>query len=111
MCGPAGAGKSTVAHALEGQGFTRLSVDAEAHARGWTGVITREQALRIDAVLRDRLDDLLSTGRDVVLDYSFSTRAVRDEFRQVVGWRPTPVTVFVRTPRTVALWRDRKSVV
>lgn len=105
MCGPAGSGKSTVAHALERLGFARLSVDAEAHARGWTGVITREQALQIDVVLRARLDDLLRAGRDVVLDYSFSTRAVRDEYRLLLHERGIPVTVFVRTPRTVALSR------
>lgn len=104
MCGAAGSGKTTTARALEAEGFTRLSVDAEAYARGWHGVITREQAAVIDAELRERLDGLLVEGRDVVLDYSFSTAAMRDTFR---GRLPVhdPVTVFVRTPRAMALAR------
>ena len=59
MCGAAGSGKTTTARALEAEGFTRLSVDAEAYARGWHGVITREQAAVIDAELRERLGDPL----------------------------------------------------
>lgn len=104
MCGAAGSGKTTTARALEAEGFTRLSIDAEACARGWLGVITREQAAVIDAELRERLDCLLAEGRDVVLDYSFSTAAMRDAFR---GRLPVhdPVTVFVRTPRATALAR------
>lgn len=105
MCGPAGSGKTTVARALERAGLARLSVDAEAWARGWRGVLTRELALVIDGDLRERLDALLAAGEDLVLDYSFATRGIRAEYRALVADRARCVVVAVRTPRAVTLER------
>lgn len=109
MCGPAGSGKSTIARELESAGSTRLSFDEEAWRRG-----IREQPLaddtrrQIEEALRQRLLDLVLAGTDVVLDYSFWSRRMRDEYRELL--RPLgiePETFYLATPRAVALARVR----
>jgi predicted kinase len=109
MCGPAGSGKTTAAHDLERQGLVRLSFDEEAWRRG-----IRAQPLPddvhadIEHHLRERLLALVAQGRDVVLDYSFWSRRMRDEYRQLL--RPLgvePETVYLATPREAVLARVR----
>jgi predicted kinase len=109
MCGPAGSGRSSYARGLEERGYTRLSFDDEAWRRG----IVRQpldEAVRaeIETALRRRLVRLVEEGSDVVLDFSFWSRAMRDEYRSLL--RPlgiTPETVYLATPREVALGRVR----
>ncbi len=107
MCGPAGSGKSTVARRLESEGMTRLSVDAEAWRRGIRSMpIPNALHHEIERALRSRLVELVSRGVDVVLDFSFWSRQVRMEYRDLL--RPLgvePETVYLATTRTVGLER------
>jgi predicted kinase len=107
MCGPAGSGKSTVARQYEQQGMTRLSFDQEAWSRGITTMpLPPEVHRKIEQVLRTRLVELVRAGSDVVLDFSFWSRAMRDEYRELL--RPLgirPETVYLATDRATALGR------
>jgi predicted kinase len=65
-----------------------------------------DQLQEIDAELRSRLLGLVAEGRDVVLDFPFSTRAMRDDYRALLA--PTavvPETIYLATPRDVVLHR------
>src|ERR1700744_5037146 len=107
MCGPAGSGKSTVAGQYERQGMTRLSFDPEAWSRGITTMPLPPHVHReVAGVLLARLLDLGRAGADVVLDFSFWSRAMRDEYRAVL--RPfgvVPETVYLATDRATVLRR------
>lgn len=107
MCGPAGSGKSTVARQYERAGMTRLSIDQEAWARGIT-TMPLPPAVRddIERALRARLLDLVRAGSDVILDLSFWSRGMRDEYRALL--RPlgvVPETVYLATDRATVLRR------
>lgn len=68
-------------------------------------------AAAIDAVHRARFRDLVEAGRDVVVDYAFATRAVREEYRALAGTAGADAeTWFVAVPREVALARVRARV-
>ena len=107
MCGPAGSGKSTIARRYEDQGMTRLSFDQEAWSRGITVMpLPREAHQDIERALRARLLDLVRAGTDVVLDFSFHSRSMRDEYRQLL--KPlgvVPETVYLATDRVTVLQR------
>ena len=107
MCGPAGSGKSTVARQYERQGMTRLSFDQEAWSRGITKMPLPEDARRdIEATLRARLEELVRAGSDVVLDFSFWSRRMREDYRALL--RPlgvVPETVYLATDRATVLER------
>jgi predicted kinase len=107
MCGPAGSGKSTVARQYEQQGMTRLSFDQEAWSRGITTMPLPPEAHRdIERALRARLADLVRAGSDVVLDFSFWSRGMREEYRELL--RPlgvVPETVYLATDRATVLQR------
>ncbi|WP_198413701.1 AAA family ATPase [Cryobacterium glucosi] len=109
MCGPAGSGKSTVARALEVDGMARLSFDEEAWRRGiHSQPLAEEVRLEIESHLRQRLLDLVRSQADVVLDYSFWSRRMRDDYRALL--RPLgvePETIYLATPRKLALARVR----
>lgn len=109
MCGPAGSGKSTVARRLEASGMTRLSYDREAWDRGLRDMPLSDEAHeQIGAHLRQRLVQLLDGGRDVVLDFSFWSRAMRDEWRRLVaGYGITAETIYLATDRETCLGRLR----
>lgn len=94
MCGLAGAGKSTVARALEADGWLRLSIDVDAWAQGFTvHPLPRDVRDRIVDAHRARLIDALSRGVDVVVDYAFWSRAMREEFRALAATAGAAVTV------------------
>lgn len=107
MCGPAGSGKSTVARQYERQGIVRLSFDQEAWSRGITTMPLPEDVRHdIEHTLRARLVDLVRAGSDVVLDFSFWSRRMRDEYREFL--RPfgvVPETVYLATERSTVLQR------
>ena len=101
MCGPAGSGKSTAARQLEQQGMTRLSFGQEARSRSITTTPLPEDVHRdIEHLLRARLADLVRAGSGVVLDFSFWSRHMPDEYRRFL--RPLGVV-----PETVSLAADR----
>jgi predicted kinase len=107
MCGPAGSGKSTVARQYEQQGMVRLSFDQEAWSRGITTMPLPEEVHRdIECVLRARLADLVRAGSDVVLDFSFWSRHMRDEYREFLKpFGVVPQTVYLATDRATVLQR------
>jgi predicted kinase len=109
MCGPAGAGKSTIARQLEADGMVRLSFDQEAWRRAIrTMPLSFEVRKEIERQLRERLLELIGAGVDVVLDFSFWSRRSRDEYRELL--QPlgiAPETIYSATPRDVALDRMR----
>jgi predicted kinase len=107
MCGPAGSGKSTVALQYEQQGMTRLSFDQEAWARGVTTMpLPPDMHRDIEDMLRARLVELVRAGADVVVDFSFWSRAMREEYRGLL--KPlgvVPETVYLATDRATVLQR------
>ena len=107
MCGPAGSGKSTVARRYEQQGMARLSFDQEAWSRGITTMPLPQDVRRdIERVLRARLVDLVRAGSDVVLDFSFWSRDMRDEYRELLSpLGVVPETVYLATDRATVLQR------
>ena len=107
MCGPAGSGKTTASLELEAAGFTRLSIDEEAWRDGHhEHPLPEDIAEQIRARLRDQLLDLISHGSDVVLDFAFWSRAVRDDYRRLLApLGVVPMTYYLATPRDVVLTR------
>jgi predicted kinase len=82
LCGPAGAGKTTIARELEASGALVLSFDREAWARGvHDGAFTPDLMAAIDADLPARLVRAVEAGERVVVDGSLSARWVRDAWR------------------------------
>ena len=109
MCGPSGSGKSTYAQSLERQGMTRLSFDVEMWRRGISAVPI-PPALRdeIESELRARLLELVAEERDVVLDFSFWSRQMRDDYRKLLETTGVvPETIYLATDRETVLHRLR----
>jgi predicted kinase len=109
MCGPAGSGKSTYAKRFERRGFVRLSFDVVMWDEG-ISTVPLPQDLRdtIEADLRAQLLELVAADRDVVLDFSFWSRQMRDDFRLLL--QPTgvvPETIYLATDLTTVLARVR----
>jgi len=107
MCGPAGAGKSTVAKQLEQQGMARLSFDEESFRRGVrTHPLTQETYAEIEQALLTRLLGLVRQKQAVVLDYSFWSRAMRDRYKALLApLGIVPEIIYVMTPKAVVLQR------
>lgn len=109
MCGPSGSGKSTYARRLESAGMVRLSFDVEMWRRGISTVPLPPDVRReIEGELQRRLRELVAAGADVVLDFSFWSRRMRDDYRALLG--PTgvvPETVYLATDRETVLRRMR----
>ncbi len=109
MCGPSGSGKSTYAEHLEREGMVRLSFDVEMWRRR-VSTVPLPQDLReeIEAALRARLLELVAEGRDVVLDFSFWSRRMRDDYRRLlVPTGVVPETIYLATDRETVLERIR----
>lgn len=92
MCGLPGAGKTTYAMELVRRGFARLSIDEVV----WQRLGQRDAGLVLGAEAFDRLKEeirreqrqelieLMLAGRDVVVDYSFWSRAARDDYKALI---------------------------
>ena len=111
MCGAAGSGKTAVARRLEADhGFVRLSIDEQAWIHGYRSMpLPPAAAAAIEAGLRARLLDLVARDRDVVLDFSFWSRTMREAWRSLL--RPAgsiPETIYLDTDRATALDRVRR---
>ncbi len=109
MCGPAGSGKSTVAKQLERAGMARLSFDEESFQRGITEhPLSSETHAEIEQALMRRLLLLIRQDKDVVLDYSFWSRAMRDQYKAMLAPFGIEAEIYyVATPKAVALQRIR----
>ncbi|WP_202863075.1 AAA family ATPase [Ornithinimicrobium murale] len=109
MCGPAGSGKSTIARRLERDGMVRLSIDQLAWDRGFRRMPLPEEVHRsIEATLRAHLVAHVARGTDVVLDLSFWSLAMREDYRALL--RPLgiePETLHLATNRETCLSRVR----
>jgi predicted kinase len=109
MCGPSGAGKSTYARRLEDEGMTRLSFDVELWRRGIAAVPPpSEVRAEVEADLRARLLEHVAAGDDVVLDFSFWSRRMRDDYRALLAPAGVvPETIYLATERATVLERMR----
>lgn len=89
--------------------MVRLSFDAEMWQRGISTVpLPPDVRDEIETGLRARLLELVAAGRDVVLDFSFWSRRMRDDYRRLL--EPTgvvPETVYLATDRETVLDRMR----
>lgn len=104
MCGPSGAGKTTYAAGLESQGMVRLSFDSHLWDRGIrSGEVDPAVRAEVRELLRAELEELVAAGRDVVLDFSFWSRAMREEWRDLLSSHGVePETIHLATdPQTV----------
>ena len=85
----------------------RLSFDQEAWSRGITAMpLPGHMRDEIERALRARLAELVQAGSDVVLDFSFWSRRMRDDYREFL--RPfgiVPEIVYLATDRTTVLQR------
>ncbi|MFJ4191021.1 AAA family ATPase [Kitasatospora sp. NPDC089509] len=92
MCGLPGAGKTTYALGLVRRGYVRLSIDEvvwrRLGGRDAGRVLAAEEFDRLkEEVRREQrreLVDLMLAGRDVVVDYSFWSRAAREDYKELV---------------------------
>ncbi len=92
MCGLPGAGKTTYAMELVRRGYARISIDEVV----WQRLGQRDAGLVLEEAEFDRLKEevrreqrqelveLMLAGRDVVVDYSFWSRAARDDYKALV---------------------------
>lgn len=92
MCGLPGAGKTTYARELVRRGYVRLSIDEVV----WQRLGQRDAGLVLEAAAFDQLKEevrreqrqelveLMLAGRDVVVDYSFWSRAARDDYKALI---------------------------
>lgn len=89
--------------------MVRLSFDVIMWQRNITTVpLPQELRDEIEAELQAQLLELVAAGRDVVLDFSFWSRQMRDDYRNLLA--PTgvvPETVYLATDRDTVLERIR----
>ncbi|MFJ5925462.1 AAA family ATPase [Kitasatospora sp. NPDC092948] len=92
MCGLPGAGKTTYAMELVRRGYARLSIDEAVWQRLGqrdAGLVLETEAFdqlkeEVRRQQRQELVELMLAGRDVVVDYSFWSRAARDDYKALV---------------------------
>ncbi|KAE8132886.1 P-loop containing nucleoside triphosphate hydrolase protein [Aspergillus pseudotamarii] len=92
-CGIAGSGKSTLAHSIVSAypSFYRLSIDSYVYSHHglWDIDYPRDQyeeyQLEAEEALRTELISALTGGQvDIVLDFSFAYREVREEWKRLI---------------------------
>ena len=87
--------------------MVRLSFDQEAWSRGIRAMPLPEQTRReIDTHLRQRLIELVRTDHHLVLDFSFWSRAMREDWRALL--QPLGIvaeTIYLATDRQTCLDR------
>ncbi|MGW7821991.1 AAA family ATPase [Streptomyces puniciscabiei] len=92
MCGLPGAGKTTYAMDLVRRGYVRLSIDEVVWQRLGqrdAGLVLETEAFdqlkeEVRREQRQELIELMLAGRDVVVDYSFWSRAARDDYKALI---------------------------
>jgi predicted kinase len=90
--------------------MVRLSFDVEMWRRGIAEVpLPEDVRAGIEAHLRARLLELVAHGVDVVLDFSFWSRRMRDDYRALLASSGVvPETVYLATDRYTVLARMRE---
>jgi predicted kinase len=120
LCGLSFSGKSTLARRLATEhGAEVVSLDAINEERGvghgGDGLPVSVWGETLDLALK-RVDDLLASGRDVVMDDTACYRWMRDRFREVAARRGAEVKLlFLDTPlaeiaRRRAAATDRRGI-
>lgn len=111
MCGVSGAGKTTLAHRLEGHGYVRLSADRIVHDRYGRDYQLmspeRQHHIYMEAMdsITDRLPGLIATGQRVVIDASMCKRARRDAVNAICRASGADcLTVYLSAPADT-LWQ------
>lgn len=118
-CGPSGSGKTTYARQLVAQGYVRLAIDEFVYERfgnyGTDVAVEDYQQLNdvVEPALKQRLTELITQGRDVVVDMAMWSQADRQAYKELITraggrWR----LVYFNVPaaelrRRVALRRSR----
>ncbi len=89
--------------------MVRLSFDVVMWERGISDVpLPEDVRSEIERDLRTRWLELVAAGRDVVLDFSFWSRRMRDEYRQLLAPSGVvPETIYLATDRATVLKRVR----
>ena len=106
LCGPAGAGKTTHARGLKRLGALRLSMDEAVWHDGWRDAQPPIERLhKLHRGLQQQLTAAVRSGRDVVVDLSLASRAVRDEWRTVAAAAAADVHLVVLTAPLEVLQR------
>ena len=90
MCGVCGSGKTTYAKQKENEGYIRLSIDEEMwNNYGKQGVdypVSEYDRLseETEKRLRQKMVELIKTGQNLVIDFSFWNKANRDKYRKLI---------------------------
>ncbi len=90
LCGLTGSGKTTYAEGLIHDGATKLSIDEEVfNEHGRYGVNYpedqyTEKEVKAKKALEQKLKDLLTSGKSVVLDYGFWKKEDRDYYKKLI---------------------------
>ena len=89
--------------------MTRLSFDVEMWRRSISTVpLPPDVRDEIEAGLRTRLLQLVEAGTDVILDFSFWSRRMRDDYRELLEHTGVvPETIYLATDRDTVLQRMR----
>jgi aminoglycoside phosphotransferase family enzyme/predicted kinase len=107
VAGSIATGKSTLAERL-GEELSAAVISADrtrkdmlglaptthANAGAWTGAYDPAFSQRVYREVLERADAVLASGRPVILDASFRTRAARDEARELARAHGVPLRVF-----------------
>jgi len=108
MCGVCGSGKTTYAKQKEKEGYVRLSIDEEMWARfGQRGVdYPADEYERLSAETEEKLCqkmlELIREGKNLVIDFSFWSRASRDKYRRLIlEAGGTPELVYMKADKEV----------
>lgn len=88
----------------------RLSIDGEAWRLGHRSMPLPESVReQIETELRHQLVEPIAAGTDVVVDHSFWSRRMRDDYRALArSAGAEPETIYLAIPRDVALGRVRE---
>jgi predicted kinase len=89
--------------------MVRLSFDVQMWHRGISTMpMPPDVRTEIEAELRARLLELVAAGTDVVLDFSFWSRRMRDDYRRLLEPAGVvPETVYFATDRATVIDRIR----
>mgnify|MGYP000920871024 CR=1 FL=1 len=110
MCGPAGSGKTTYAKKLEREGFLRLSFDDESYKLGITKhPLPEDIHVEIENKLIEKLKENILNGKDMVLDFSFWSKKMRDKYKNILKeYNIEPKIIVIKTPKEIVIDRIEK---